>query len=101
LDTCAFGPKESLVDSRWYLVKEIRMSWLDGETVKRHGEAKVHKSIRRKGKKKKGGEKPALLIGNLLELAGPEVVDELLPLFRGVSGSYFSVFKPKLFQPVG
>ena len=35
MDTCAFGPKESLVDSRWYLVKEILMSWLDGKTVKR------------------------------------------------------------------
>jgi len=28
VDTCAFGPKESLVDSRWYLVKEIRISSL-------------------------------------------------------------------------
>ena len=24
MDSCAFGPKESLVDSRWYLVKEVQ-----------------------------------------------------------------------------
>jgi len=28
VDSCANGPKESLVDSRWYLVKEIRISSL-------------------------------------------------------------------------
>jgi len=28
VDTCAFGPKESLVDSRWYLVKEISIAYI-------------------------------------------------------------------------
>jgi len=49
-------PKSYLVAGRWYLVKEIRISWLvsrisycgverlNGETVKRRGEAKVHKA---------------------------------------------------------
>ncbi len=57
---------------------------MNGETGK---SAKVIRYKTEVKGKKGGGEARPFIIGNLLELAGPEIVDKLLPLFRGGSGS--------------